>query len=104
MSCVEVDSMQHIADLMAEASRHRSVGATNMNAQSSRSHSIFALYLKGPNTELNEELHGALHMVDLAGSERLAQSGAEGERMKETQNINKSLSSLTDVFVAKAEK
>merc|ERR1719181_2412827 len=74
-----------------------------MNAQSSRSHSIFALYLHGSNKELNTELHGALHLVDLAGSERLDRSGATGDRLKETQNINRSLSSLADVFMAKAE-
>merc|ERR1712113_312359 len=63
----------------------------------------FALYLTGSNTELNTELHGALHLVDLAGSERLDRSGAVGDRLKETQNINRSLSSLADVFAAKAE-
>merc|ERR1719375_2777497 len=74
-----------------------------MNEQSSRSHSMFALYLKGTNAELGTELHGALHLVDLAGSERLDRSGATGDRLKETQNINRSLSSLADVFLAKAE-
>merc|ERR1719486_733944 len=74
-----------------------------MNSASSRSHSIFAMYLKGTNRELDVELHGALHLVDLAGSERLDKSGSTGERLKETQNINKSLSSLADVFAAKAE-
>merc|ERR1712113_1383471 len=63
----------------------------------------FALYLTGSNTELNTELHGALHLVDLAGSERLDRSNAVGDRLKETQNINRSLSSLADVFSAKAE-
>merc|ERR1712100_422167 len=57
----------------------------------------------GVNRELNSELHGALHLVDLAGSERLDKSGAVGDRLRETQNINKSLSSLADVFTAKAE-
>merc|ERR1719281_2415475 len=74
-----------------------------MNAQSSRSHSIFALYITGTNADLNTELHGALHLVDLAGSERLDKSHATGDRLKETQNINRSLSSLVDVFHAKAE-
>merc|ERR1712054_487477 len=73
------------------------------NAQSSRSHSIFALYLTGVNRENKTELSGALHLVDLAGSERLDKSGATGCRLRETQNINKSLSSLADVFIAKAE-
>merc|ERR1719254_305505 len=53
---------------------------------------------------MNQELHGALHLVDLAGSERLDKSGSTGDRLKETQNINRSLSSLADVFLAKAEK
>merc|ERR1711920_162905 len=57
----------------------------------------------GSNAELNTELRGALHLVDLAGSERLDRSGAVDDRLKETQNINRSLSSLADVFLAKAE-
>merc|ERR1712014_172614 len=89
---------------MARAAKHRSVGATDINAQSSRSHAVFALYLSGTNEKYNCELHGALHMVDLAGSERLGKSGSTGDRLKETQNINRSLSSLVDVFVAKSER
>merc|ERR1712217_215672 len=88
---------------MRKAARLRAVGSTDMNATSSRSHSIFALYLTGSNVELNTELHGALHLVDLAGSERLDKSGAVGDRLRETQNINRSLPSLADVFQAKAE-
>ena len=78
--------------------------APGRNAASSRSHSIFALYLTGVNEGLGSELHGALHLVDLAGSERLDRSGATGERLKETQSINKSLSSLATVFSAKAAR
>ncbi|KAA8563970.1 hypothetical protein EYC84_011971 [Monilinia fructicola] len=48
----------------------------------------------------NETCEGTLNLVDLAGSERLKVSGAEGDRMKETQNINKSLSCLGDVIGA----
>jgi len=103
MTCVEVDSVDKINQLMAKAAKQRSVGETNMNATSSRSHSIFSLYLKGTNPASGTEIYGALHMVDLAGSERLDKSGASGDRLKETQNINKSLSSLADVFAAKAE-
>jgi kinesin family protein C1 len=94
--------MDQITKLMARAAKARAVGCTDMNSQSSRSHSIFALYLKGTNTKLNAELHGALHLVDLAGSERLDKSGAVGAALKETQAINKSLSSLADVFLAKS--
>merc|ERR1712178_390828 len=52
---------------------------------------------------MGTELHGALHLVDLAGSERLDKSGAVVDGLRETQNINRSLSSLADVFQAKAE-
>ena len=45
-----------------------------------------------------------LHLVDLAGSERLSRTEATGERLKEAQNINKSLSSLGDVMAALARK
>merc|ERR1711920_227803 len=103
MTCVPVISMEDIDVLTAKAARLRAVGSTDMNAVSSRSHSVFSLYLTGSNTELKVELRGALHLVDLAGSERLDRSGAVGDRLKETQNINRSLSSLADVFAAKAE-
>lgn len=100
---VTVDSMEQIGALMTKAARQRAVGATDMNSQSSRSHSVFTLYLRGTNNSLAEQLHGALHLVDLAGSERLDKSGAEGDRLRETKSINRSLSCLTDVFVAKSE-
>lgn len=100
---VKVESLEHINTLMAKASKQRAVGATDMNSTSSRSHSIFALYLRGTNAELKQELNGALHLVDLAGSERLDKSGAEGDRLRETRNINRSLSCLADVFAAKSE-
>lgn len=103
VTSVEVTSMQQINDLMAKAAKLRAVGSTDSNAVSSRSHSIFALYLEGTNRGLDQQLHGALHLVDLAGSERLDKSHAVGDRLKETQNINRSLSSLADVFAAKAE-
>jgi kinesin family member C1 len=93
-----------IESIMQLAARHRSVGHTAMNSQSSRSHSIFTLYLKAKNVAEGVVLKGALNLVDLAGSERLDRSGATGSRMKETLAINKSLSALTDVFVAIANK
>merc|ERR1712182_106956 len=83
VTSIEVNSMEQIKALIAKAAQHRAVGSTDMNAVSSRSHSIFALYLKGTNSGLGSELHGALHLVDLAGSERLDKSHAVGDRLKE---------------------
>lgn len=82
-----VDPLDHssITGIMELAARHRAVGSTEMNAQSSRSHSIFTLFLSGVNTSKNSTLNGTLNLVDLAGSERLSKSCATGTTLKETQ-------------------
>lgn len=89
-----------VDQLLDAAAKNRRVAATKANERSSRSHSIFMLTLKGSCAATGESSEGVLNLVDLAGSERLKQSGAEGSRMKETQAINKSLSSLGDVIAA----
>jgi kinesin family member C1 len=78
------------------------VGATQKNQRSSRSHSVFQLRLVGRNTATCANVSGVLSLVDLAGSERLNVSKATGDRLRETQNINKSLSCLADVIAALA--
>lgn len=94
--------MQQLNTLMAAAARSRSVASTKMNAQSSRSHSVFMLHLHGYNEETGAVVQGSLNLCDLAGSERLDRSGANSDmkRLRETQAINKSLSCLGDVFTA----
>merc|ERR1712194_233645 len=69
-----------------------------------RSHSVFTLHLSALHPENRQTLRGTLNLVDLAGSERLDRSKATGARAKETVAINKSLSSLTDVFVSIGKK
>eukprot|EP00588_Corethron_pennatum_P021553 CAMPEP_0194319166 /NCGR_PEP_ID=MMETSP0171-20130528/15644_1 /TAXON_ID=218684 /ORGANISM="Corethron pennatum, Strain L29A3" /LENGTH=900 /DNA_ID=CAMNT_0039076285 /DNA_START=122 /DNA_END=2825 /DNA_ORIENTATION=+ len=86
--------------VLRRAESRRTVACTDMNATSSRSHAVFTLHFVAVNTEQRQTLRGALNLVDLAGSERLSRSGAEGIRAKEAAAINKSLSSLSDVFVA----
>ncbi|RKF57764.1 Kinesin-like protein klpA [Golovinomyces cichoracearum] len=100
LNTVTLDSPSSVELILKKAAANRSVAATKANERSSRSHSVFMLKLVGHNTETSERSEGTLNLVDLAGSERLKHSGAEGDRMKETQSINKSLSCLGDVIGA----
>lgn len=100
LKTVTLDSADTVETILKQAANNRSVAATKSNERSSRSHSVFILKLVGHNSTTNETSVGTLNLVDLAGSERLKSSGAEGDRMKETQNINKSLSCLGDVIGA----
>jgi kinesin family protein C1 len=100
LQTVTLDSPTTVESILKKAAANRSVAATKSNERSSRSHSVFILKLVGRNSTTGETSEGTLNLVDLAGSERLKQSGAEGDRMKETQNINKSLSCLGDVIGA----
>ena len=103
LKTVEVANAGEVAKLMKKAQAFRSTAKTNMNEHSSRSHMVFTLHLDGVDAA-GQPLHGALNLVDLAGSERLSRTGAEGARLKEAQNINKSLSALGDVVLALANK
>jgi kinesin family protein C1 len=96
--------MMQAEAFMDKASAARCVARTDSNARSSRSHCVFTLHLHGHNAQTGQTSQGILNLIDLAGSERLAKSGATGERLKETQSINKSLSSLGDVVMALANK
>jgi kinesin family protein C1 len=95
-----VDSVEAANSLVRRASAARAVEATQMNDTSSRSHTIFMLYITGVHKDAGQKLEGCLNLVDLAGSERVSRSGAQGARLRETCAINKSLSSLGDVFTA----
>lgn len=100
VNSIMLDSPEAVHSILERANRNRVVAATKANARSSRSHSVFILRLTGDNSVTGEHSEGTLNLVDLAGSERLSHSGATGERMKETQHINKSLSCLGDVIGA----
>lgn len=100
VNTVTLDSPAMVESILKRAAANRSVAATKANERSSRSHSVFILRLIGHNNITGERCEGTLNLVDLAGSERLSHSGATGDRLKETQNINRSLSCLGDVIGA----
>ncbi|XP_011003401.1 PREDICTED: kinesin-1-like isoform X2 [Populus euphratica] len=104
LTIVDVCRIEEISSLLRQAAQSRSVGKTQMNEQSSRSHFVFTLRISGVNEGTEQQVQGVLNLIDLAGSERLSRSGATGDRLKETQAINRSLSSLSDVIFALAKK
>ncbi|KAF5728491.1 Kinesin-like protein 1 isoform 2 [Tripterygium wilfordii] len=101
---VPVKSTQDVLELMKIGQRNRAVGATALNERSSRSHSILTVHVQGKDLVSGSILRGCLHLVDLAGSERVDKSEAVGDRLKEAQHINRSLSALGDVISALAQK
>lgn len=99
----EAVSAAQMKELFRVGNMERHVGATKMNAESSRSHSIFSIVVESYDTVTKRTVYGKLSLVDLAGSERADKTGAGAERLKEAQNINKSLSALGDVIAALSE-
>ncbi|KAM1244483.1 hypothetical protein ACFX1X_036270 [Malus domestica] len=99
-----VNNMSEVWEVLQTGSNARAVGSTNANEHSSRSHCIHCVMVKGENLLNGECTRSKLWLVDLAGSERVAKTEVQGERLKETQNINRSLSSLGDVISALATK
>jgi kinesin family protein C2/C3 len=100
LTVVPVTCMQDVQRLMEKGKANRSVGATCMNEHSSRSHCILSVYTESRAVATGARAQGKLHLIDLAGSERVGRSGATGDRLKEAQNINQSLSALGDVVAA----
>ncbi|XP_051135829.1 kinesin-like protein KIN-12D isoform X2 [Andrographis paniculata] len=101
LSEFEVHSVGDIVQLLTQGSSNRKVAATNMNRESSRSHSVFTCVIESrwEKDSTTNFRFARLNLVDLAGSERQKTSGAEGERLKEAANINKSLSTLGHVIM-----
>ena len=107
LNSVDIDTssthqgMRQLEQLLERAGKARTTVATGMNERSSRSHMIFMMDLTGVHADGTTVTRGGLRLVDLAGSERLDRAGTANDavRLKETVNINKSLSCLADVFV-----
>lgn len=106
--CSEVicKSEKDVMKLVNQGGAVRKVAATQMNATSSRSHSVFTIKVEKRTFEKTEEktketmLTSKINLVDLAGSERASKTGASGDTLKEGAAINKSLMALGQVINA----
>jgi len=101
-----VFSASNEADILAildVAQKKRCVKATKSNEESSRSHLIFTINFHVFTAD-GAKRQGRLHICDLAGSERLNKSESMGSTLRETQHINKSLSTLSNVIEKLQEK
>ena len=94
-----MESAESVDELLRSSASRRHTHATLMNAGSSRSHLVLTLHAVMRSEPDGSERSGRLHLVDLAGSERVGKSGVTGDRMKEAQAINKSLSALEQVML-----
>ncbi|KAL3836511.1 hypothetical protein ACJMK2_021937 [Sinanodonta woodiana] len=104
---VPVANYSEIEKRMDEGTRNRTVAATNMNATSSRAHTIVGItFIQKSKNAAGEEMarSAIINLVDLAGSERAESTGATGDRLKEGAAINQSLSCLGNCIAALADK
>ncbi|KAM6500506.1 kinesin heavy chain [Amanita muscaria] len=95
-----VSNAREVYEIMRTGGSARVVSSTNMNAESSRSHSIFLITIQQRNTDTGAQKTGNLYLVDLAGSEKVGKTGASGQTLEEAKKINKSLSALGMVINA----
>ncbi|CAG9797688.1 unnamed protein product [Chironomus riparius] len=105
---IPVRCKDDVYKLLAKGQERRKTAATLMNAQSSRSHTVFSILVHikecGPDGEEMLKI-GKLNLVDLAGSENISKAGNEkGIRTRESVNINQSLLTLGRVITALVER
>ncbi|KAG0484627.1 hypothetical protein HPP92_008706 [Vanilla planifolia] len=90
-----------VLELLQIGQVNRAMCAT---AFKSKKQPVITIHVQGIDLITGDTLHGSLHLVDLAGSERVGPSEVAGDRLKEAQYINKSLSALGDVIFALSQK
>ncbi|XP_017110307.1 kinesin-like protein KIN-7O isoform X2 [Drosophila elegans] len=108
VNCEEciITSEDDLLRLLCMGNKERTVGETNMNERSSRSHAIFRIIIESRKSDRSADdavIQSVLNLVDLAGSERADQTGARGARLKEGGHINKSLLFLSNVIKSLSE-
>ena len=101
-----VDSYEAIEEKMDEGQCNRSIGSTQMNATSSRAHTVITIEFKQVIQEGGRTMEkvSTINLVDLAGSEKAGQTGATGDRLKEGCAINQSLTTLGQCISVLADK
>jgi kinesin family member 13 len=101
-------SYEEISEILDKGNNNRTVAATQMNATSSRAHTVltigFTQILYDDSGKPFNRKQSNINLVDLAGSERASKTGATGDTLKEGSNINKSLSTLGRVITALAKR
>ncbi|XP_039464013.1 kinesin-like protein KIF23 isoform X1 [Oreochromis aureus] len=100
---VEVKSTEEAFEVFWKGQKKRRIANTQLNRESSRSHSVFTIKLAQAPLDAdgdhilqdkNQVNVSQLCLVDLAGSERTNRTRAEGSRLREAGNINQSLMTL----------
>uniref|UniRef100_A0A1A9V680 Kinesin-like protein n=1 Tax=Glossina austeni TaxID=7395 RepID=A0A1A9V680_GLOAU len=100
---IEIESAEEAIEVFQTGQKRKRMGHTVLNAESSRSHSVFNIRLVQAPANCQEELAspdartitiGQLSLVDLAGSERSSRTKNTGLRLREAGNINNSLLTL----------
>lgn len=104
LTATTVTEYAEVTNVLEKAGKNRSTGSHNFNEHSSRSHLVLTVYIKAKNYKTKEQFNSKMNLIDLAGSERVSKTDASGDRLKEAQNINKSLSALGDVINALSNK
>ncbi|KAJ3566458.1 hypothetical protein NP233_g6991 [Leucocoprinus birnbaumii] len=100
LSSVPIESVAEFEAIYNQATKNRSIGATNLNRASSRSHAILTIEIMMVDPSEQKTLTGKINLVDLAGSENNKLTGNDPSRMAESKAINQSLSVLGQVVHA----